>query len=368
MEREIAGFSLPFAAGVLVTAYIGADFCSIQTSLHFYILSLIFICVLSLLELSRGDCQKCVILILTGIAAFACGALSSMTAASLHQMPQSDLETMFRGLSTYTQRRIDAIPFESDRTAALIKALLTGEKSSLPSQLKSAFRDSGASHILALSGLHLGIIYAILSKLLSFLGNSVWMRRLRSVIIVCICGIYTSATGAGDSLVRSLIFITLREAAVATCRYHGLGQILLASLVIQLVIDPLAIRSVGFQLSYASMAGIAFIHPWMKGLWERSGLDRGTATRPLKWVWNTLALSIACQVATAPLAYHYFETFPKYFMLTNLLTLPLSGLLIPSALLTLTLTILGCCPQIMVQATELIVNVLIWTLETISRM
>jgi competence protein ComEC len=313
--------------------------------------------------------------VVVGAAAFGCGMLAAATAGVLFKMPEPGFIAACRQIGTSLQTMIDSIQFSSEDTSALIKALLTGERSGLSAEIESAFRDSGASHILALSGLHLGIIYGALSKLLSILGNNRPMRISRSILIVSICGIYTLATGAGDSLVRSLIFITLRELAKATSRYHGLGQILLASLIIQLIISPLSIKSVGFQLSYAAMAGIAFISPWLQGFWDRAaGKTAATETiralivRPAKWTWNTVSLAIACQITTAPLAYMYFGTFPVHFMLTNLLTLPLTGLLIPSALLTLCLSAIGCCPLFMVQVTEWLASTLVWMLEVISTM
>ena len=182
---------------------------------------------------------------------------------------------------------------------------------------------------------------------------------------------------------RAYIFIILRELAKMTSRYHGLGQVLLASLVVQLTIDPLAVRSISFQLSYAAMAGIAFIYPWLQGFWDRAikliqdikseedSNDKTPAemvSKAMQWAWNTVALSIACQITTGPLAYAYFGTFPVHFMLTNLLSLPLTGLLIPCALLTVVLSTLGYCPQILIQATEWLVSTLVWMLKVISTM
>ena len=138
------------------------------------------------------------------------------------------------------------------------------------------------------------------------------------------------------------------------------------------------------------MTGIAFIYPRLEGFWNRaaaffkSGRNEETdkddehgiwdakiksrICRAARWIWNTVALSIACQITTAPLAYMYFSTFPLYFMLTNLLTLPLTGLLIPAALLTVTLSTIGYCPEILIHATEALVCLLIWLLEVISTM
>ena len=376
VERDIAGFALPFVAGVLITAYAGATFCAQSSLVHFTSLMVIFCSVMLLLQRRKHDFRPYIIWALISAGALGCGVLSAATAICLIDTPQSGLEAFCLNIGLGLQGMVDAIPFESEETSAMIKALLTGERGDLSTDIKNAFRDSGASHILALSGLHLGIIYGILSKTLALLGNSRTMRVVRSLVIICICGIYTLATGAGDSLVRALIFISLREIAKASCRYHGLGEILMASLIIQLVFDPLAIRSVSFQLSYAAMAGIAFVYPWLEGFWDRAasmnpvgqvtneaGLMVNKGTR---WIWNTAALSIACQLTTGPLAYIYFGTLPKYFIITNLLTLPLTGILIPTALLTLALSTLGCCPLFLVQITEWLTSSLIWMMEVIS--
>ena len=381
VERDIAGVALPFTIGILITAYAGAIFGARFSYVQFFALLVIFCSTVLLLQRRKIDFHPHLMWTLVSTAALGCGVLSAATAISLFDMPQSWLEIHCHSLGQAMQEMIDRIPFLSEDTTALVKALLTGERADLSAYIKNAFRESGASHILALSGLHLGIIYGILSKTLSILGNSRQLKNVRSVIIILVCGIYTMSTGAGDSLVRALIFIALREVAKITCRYHGLGQILLASLVIQLAIDPLAIRSVSFQLSYAAMAGIAFIFPWLQGFWNRaadyfqtknsnktiSRLSR-IIVHPGRWIWNTVALSIACQITTAPIAYMYFETFPIHFMLTNLLTLPLTGLLIPVALITLCFSAIGCCPIFLVHITEWITGTLIGILKIISTM
>ena len=395
VEREFAGFALPFTVGVLLTAYAGAIFCGQSSYIHFISLLLIFCIVTLLFNREELDCDTYIQRGLIALVALACGALSAATAISLFDMPENRFEVFFSNIGLGMQTMIDGIPFASEETSALIKALLTGERGGLTADVKSAFRDSGASHILALSGLHLGIIYGLLSKFLSLFGNSQILRVLRSLLIICACGLYTLATGAGDSLLRAFIFISLRELAKITGRYHGLGQILLTSLVIQLVIDPLAIRSVSFQLSYAAMAGVAFVYPWLQGFWDRAadffrirafdtadmaetsyGLKSGEVVsgiggliiHPTRWIWDTVTLSISCQMTTAPLAYVYFGTFPLHFMLTNLLTLPLIGLLIPAAMLVLVFSSLGCCPMLLVHATEWLASTLIWILEVISTM
>lgn len=395
VEREIAGITLPFTIGAIITVLTVKSFCAGGFVVHELAFAACFVSLCGLLlrkRLNLGDGAVRTLLILSLCS---CGALSG--AVSAYHIPFADcssVEEYAIGFGIRMQNIIDSIPFSSAQTNALLKALLTGERSTLPAGLTEAFRDSGASHILALSGLHLGIIYGIFSKVLFFMGNSVAGRRMRSAVIVILCGFYTLATGAGPSIVRAFIFILLGEAARMTGRLHSLRQLLMASLLIQVIIDPLSVRSVSFQLSYAAMAGIAFIYPRLRDFWpsgeagENGGRDsryggrrRGDTSgdgemtlggralvRSMRWVWNSTALSISCQLATGPLAYLYFGTFPQHFLLTNLISLPLTGFIIPCALACLGLSGLGCCPAFMVSVTEWLASLLTWSLEIIASM
>lgn len=373
VEREIAGIALPFTIGAVITVCTVKSFCAGGFVIHELAFAACFVSLCGLLlrkRLSLGDGAVRTLLILSLCS---CGALSG--AVSAYHIPFADcssVEEYAIGFGIRMQNIIDSIPFSSAQTNALLKALLTGERSTLSPELTEAFRDSGASHILALSGLHLGIIYGIFSKVLFFMGNSMAGRRMRSAVIVILCGFYTLATGAGPSIVRAFIFIFLGEAARMTGRLHSLRQLLMASLLIQVIIDPLSVRSVSFQLSYAAMAGIAFIYPWLRDFWPsgEAGDDScGRAlVRAMRWVWNSAALSISCQLATGPLAYLYFGTFPQHFLLTNLISLPLTGFIIPCALVCLGLSGLGWCPTFVVSVTEWLVSLLTWSLEIIASM
>ena len=101
-----------------------------------------------------------------------------------------------------------------------------------------------------------------------------------------------------------------------------------------LLAGAITITSVGFQLSYAAMAGIAFIYPRLKESWPGNPMDDGRMTKAVRWVWNSAAMSISCQITTAPLVWVHFHSFPQHFLLTNLLALPLTGLIIPVGICT----------------------------------
>lgn len=362
VERDFAGFALPFAAGVassVLTAGLHHAHLSISASVSTAIAA---ICLIALTHPCRRRLSDLTIRLAVILAAAFSGMLCGYT--SLLTEPGRIQSIPLSFLGDRMSEAIDMIPFRTTDANALIKALITGNRQDIPPEMIKAFRDSGASHILALSGFHLGIIYSLVSKLLGMIGNSPVAGRIRSATIVILCGIYTLATGAGDSIVRALLFIILREAARHSGRSCDTGTLFFSALVIQLCVDPQAFRSVGFQLSYAAMAGIAFIYPWLKGFWPHTSGKRDI----IRWIWDSAALSISCQLTTGPLAYIYFRTFPTHFLLTNLIALPVTGMLIPFALLTLCLNMLGICPEILLRATEALVTILSEALGIIAEM
>ena len=258
---------------------------------------------------------------------------------------------------------IDGIPFPSEGTAPLLRALLTGDRSGLSKGTVRVFRESGGAHLLALSGLHIGILYLILSRLLWPLGNSPRARRIRYALVVLSAGLFTLMTGASPSIVRAFLFIFLNETARLAGRPRDPVRVLCTALLIQLVITPSAIASVGFQLSYLAMAGIFLLYPVLE-----SWYPKGPRIDPVRKIWQAAALSISCQVFTGPLAWLRFRTFPTYFILTNLLAMPCTTLLMGSAVATLVLRGLHCCPGFLVTATDALCSALVQILEIISSM
>lgn len=369
VERETAGVALPFTAGILLAVYSG--YC-IQASMSLIPAGTFIAAGLSLTLLMHPSRRNSGILLqwlLIGSTALFTGILCGITSIHISVSETSScLSLWMEGWGMKMQEAIDRIPFEDVRCTAVAKALVTGDRSSIPKDVIIAFRESGASHILALSGLHLGIIYSILRRLMSVPGNFKRLWFPRSVIIMLTCGFYTIATGASASIVRAFLFIVLAECSRMTHRYRSTGQLFFAALIIQLTISPLSLKSVGFQLSYAAMAGIAFILPWLKGLWPGNIYDDSALIRSIRHIWELCAMSIACQITTGPLAWVYFGTLPKHFLLTNLLAIPLTGLIISATITTLLLTCSGICPIFLIKATEWLISTLIWILEVIAEM
>lgn len=291
---------------------------------------------------------------------------------------------------------VDSIPFGDSGNNALLKAFLTGDQGSLERSVKSAFRDSGASHLLALSGMHLSIIYIVISRFLSIMGNAPAIRITRSAAIIAGSAFFTVMTGAVPSLVRAFFFILLRECALLTGRNADSINIFCVALLVQLSITPEVVTSVGFQLSYLAMLGIFLLYRPIDRIWDGAGsatesdiitglpagedLDEDTGPRTwketlertvpdsLRHIWSMCALSIACQVFTAPAVFLYFGTFPQYFLITNLLCIPLSNLIMVLSIIILPFHAAGICPQFIIDADGLLLSALTDILGIISTM
>ncbi len=363
-EREIVWVAFPFAAAVAAAVIIGGSLRYINPAYHITSLWANILSAAVLLLSMKRDWGAHLQWGLIWACSLSCGVFVGLNGLELNisgLASDGPLAQTAQRWAAGLEGMIEGIPFKESHTGGIVKALLTGNKENIPPEVTQAFRDSGASHILALSGLHLGIIYMIAARCLAITGNSKAARTLRSLLTVSLCGLYTIATGAGASITRAFIFIALKETAEITGRRADLKGILAASLMIHVTFDPLAVTEIGFQLSYAAMLGIAFIYPKLKGLWKNNWPG-------LKWIWNSAALSVSCQLTTGPLAFHYFGTFPQYFLLTNLLAVPLTGLIIPAALLTVTLTAMNCCPEIVSATTEQLIMWMTDALRIIASM
>ena len=264
---------------------------------------------------------------------------------------------------------IDSLPFPSSETAPILKAFLTGDRSSLPRETTAVFRSSGASHLLAVSGLHIGVIYLIFRRIGSIFGNFPAVRAARSLLTMAAAGFFTVMVGGSPSSVRAFLFIVISETALLAGRKRDSLKVLCLALFLQLAAFPEMIRSVGFQLSYAAMLGIFLLYPAMDSWYPAPERPAPALSNPLRRIWQGAALSISCQVFTAPLSWHYFHSFPRYFLLTNLLALPLTTGIIALSIATIFLAILPFGPpELLISLTDSAVSLLLDILETISSM
>ena len=360
VERDIAGITLPFTAGIAASLYF-----SVHNATPYISFTAIIFGTCLLMHPRHKDFSDNTLWTLILSTMLFCGVLTGFT-MQYSSVGVSEAETLLTRLAASACEKlkaaIDRIPFDDAQTNSVIKALITGDKGTLSKETTETFRASGAAHILALSGLHLGVIYGILKFLLSFAGNSRRARIHKSMLTIAMCGFYTLATGAGASLVRAFLFILIGETAALSGRYRSTGTVVFTALLLQAAVTPIEIQTISFQLSYAAMTGIAFIYPLLKRIWPNDG----STFKGLKWIWNSVSMSIACQITTGPIAWFYFGTFPEYFLLTNLITLPLISLIIPFSVVTILLHSSGTCPDLLIQSCEFLISLMTENLRVIT--
>ena len=346
--------SIPFVAGVGLAAWLtGIGMAAVPLSI--VALTLVVLCLMWLAAGRRFD------LMLLSLMIFALGVFCFCSRKSdLWEAPAGPVSYL-HALTDWMSRSIEGAGFAREETAPLLRALLTGDRSGLERQTVAAFRSSGASHLLALSGLHLGVIAVLLNVLLSVLGNSRPARIVRSVLLVLFCAAYTIACGASPSLVRALLFIILQQFA-AHCPGRSstsTGRLCIAATV-QLAFDPLSIRSLAFQLSYLAMLGITVIAPRLQDWYPSTA--RSYRFDPFFTIWKAASLAVSCQLTTAPLVWLRFGSLPRYFLLTNLFAMPVCEALLPVAMLTL---LLGS-PTLLVRLTDRLATLLLRIIEIIA--
>ena len=219
-------------------------------------------------------------------------------------------------------------------TYAVVAAMTLGDKSAMTSDLREVYAISGASHVLALSGLHLGIIYMMFSLLIV-------RRQARIVIqILAVIGIWAFAllVGIPTSVVRSAVMIsTYALLSLLGRRRASLNALALAALII-LMVNPYSLYDIGFQLSFAAVLAIVTIQPLLERFVSREWLFGHPV---LRWGWGLATVSVAAQLGVAPLIAYYFGRFSTWFLLTNFIVIPATTAILWLAIGALLLPALG---------------------------
>lgn len=218
----------------------------------------------------------------------------------------------------------------ADEAYGIIAAMTLGEKSQLNPALKDTYSRVGASHILALSGLHLMIIYTVLSLLTG------WHRFRTASQAVIILAIWAFAllTGLSPSVTRSATMISIYALLSLGYRERMSVNTLAFTAILMLAINPHALYDLGFQLSFTAVLAILLFNPLFHHLIAPHVLQQH---RWLAGVWGLLTVSLSAQIGTAPLIIYYFGRFSTYFLLSNLIVIPLATILLYTALTSLCL-------------------------------
>ncbi len=201
---------------------------------------------------------------------------------------------------------------------AVLSALSFGYVDELDADLRERYSMSGIAHILAVSGLHVGIIYMVLNFLLAFFDRGkAAFPQVKAVIVLLLTWVYAFITGLAPSTFRATLMLSFVAFGRMFGRRSSIYNTLSMSAFFMLLGNPDLLYHVSFQLSYASVLSIVYLQPKMSRLFS-------PRHRVVRWLWGLITVSVAAQVGTVPFTLYYFQTFPNYFLLTNLIAVPLS--------------------------------------------
>ncbi|MFT6946374.1 MAG: competence protein ComEC [Vicingaceae bacterium] len=218
---------------------------------------------------------------------------------------------------------------EGDNFAVLV-ALTLGDKTFLDFDLQKKYAGAGAMHILAVSGLHVGIVFLIFSSLLTKLPDRLVFRIVKSVLLLLVIWAFAFLAGLSPSVQRAGWMFSFVILSKLVKRNSNILNSIAVSAFFLLLINPNNIFQVGFQLSYSAVVGIVLIHPPLYRLvYVKYWLfDKA---------WSLLVVSIAAQAATLPFTMAYFHQFPNYFLLANLFVIPLAFAIVMGAVIVVPL-------------------------------
>lgn len=253
---------------------------------------------------------------------------------------------------------------------ALTSAITLGHKASLKGTTKQYFSAAGISHILAVSGLHVGIIYMVISLLLKPLASAKWAQKVGQVVLILLLWGYAFLCGLPPSIVRAVIMFSVGAVGVIFHQTNQSINTVFFTAFAMLVYNPNYLFDMGFQLSFCAVLGILLFYPPLYKIMEfKVVAGKGNYTKLkhlklalLKWIWGTLCVSLAAQLSTLPLILYYFGTFPTYFLLTNVVVVPLGTLLVYACLLLFMVSPIGIGHWL-----EMPIDVLVTLLQRITK-
>ncbi|EDM45045.1 competence protein [unidentified eubacterium SCB49] len=221
---------------------------------------------------------------------------------------------------------------------AIVQALLLGQKNEISKETFDAYAAAGAIHILAVSGLHVGIIYLILLTITFPLLRIKYGKQIQSIFIVLCLISFAIITGLSPSVTRAVTMFSFLALAGLLNRQTSTINTLSLSYLALLLVNPLWIFHVGFQLSYLAVFFIIWLQPLLRDLLTSRNYF-------IRKIWGIVTVTITAQLGLLPLSLYYFHQFPGLFIITNVVILPFLGLLLGAGIIIIFLALINALPE-----------------------
>ena len=232
--------------------------------------------------------------------------------------------------------RLKTAPFSREQLA-IIQALLLGQRQDIDTTMSDQYASAGMMHILAVSGLHVGILLLLLRFITRPISNRK-LRWIRSGMIIGLLWCFAFITGLSPSVLRAVTMFSFLELGNCLGGKRSSNDALLFSAFILLIIDPSLLYQVGFQLSYLAVIAILWLQPWLYSFY-----------RPTYYIidklWGIITVSIAAQLGVLPLSLFYFHQFPGLFLISNVVVLPFLGIILSIGILVIGLSYFSILPE-----------------------
>ena len=221
---------------------------------------------------------------------------------------------------------------------SIINALLLGQRQDINKEIYDSYAKAGAIHILAVSGLHVGIILMFLSFVFKPIENLKHGKTIKTILIIAILWCFAIVAGLSASVTRAVTMFSVIAIAIQFKRATNMFNTVAISMFILLLFKPMFLYDVGFQLSYAAVFAIVSIYPLLYKFWK----PKYYITDKL---WQVLVVTISAQFGVVPLSLFYFHQFPGLFFLSNLVIVPLLGFILGFGIIVILLALLNIMPD-----------------------
>ncbi|MGK0253674.1 MAG: competence protein ComEC [Mariniflexile sp.] len=221
---------------------------------------------------------------------------------------------------------------------AILNALLLGQRQDISEAVYTSYTNAGAIHILAISGLHIGIILLLLQYVLKPIERFKHGTVLKTILLVSILWSFAIIAGLSASVTRAVTMFSIVAIAMNLKRPTNIYNTLAISIFFILLFKPMFLFDVGFQLSYLAVLSIVIIDPLLYKLWKPKN-------KIINFYWHTLTVTVSAQFGIIPLSLYYFHQFPSLFFLSNLVIIPLLGFILGLGILVMLLAVLHLLPH-----------------------
>jgi competence protein ComEC len=247
--------------------------------------------------------------------------LSENDFIKINKTPQKDLYYYVYKLRDQTISKLHFYFNSNQKVLGIAEALMIGYKNNLDKEVVSAYSKTGVVHIIAISGLHLGLIYMLLIWIFKRIPLVKRIALVQSIAIICCLWIFSLITGASASVLRSAVMFTCIIFGKTINRKSSIYNSIAGSAFLLLCYNPLYFWDVGFELSYLAIIGI---------VWLQKPIQSFVSPKFIvfKKIWEMSSVTLAAQIMSFPICIYYFHQFPNYFLISNLIAIPLSTLIL----------------------------------------